>query len=768
MTGTGARTAVVALVFTVLVIVVWADPLLTPRNFVGRDLVAYNLPLEKTVHDAYRAGSLPLWQADVSGGRPLAPNPNAGGFYPIRVALAIVPFPFAIKLFRLLHWAAAGIGALVLLRSFGLSLRSAWIGAVTYVFSGVSVSEVFFPHVQPGFTLLPWLVWAVRRPVRSRRSRVLLLSVLLGLDFLAGDVFTAALALAACVLCILLEEPLAERSVRLAELAGGAILGALIAAPQIVATALWTPLTTRAMSGISLAEALTFSLSPLRLIELAIPFPFGATWSLEYARVWGTGPLGGRPCGLHASLYAGAFALMAVWICRRERLGGARLARVLFAICVSLCVLPSFLPRSWAAARSPIALRNPEKFAVGIAFSLALFSGIALERAIGNPRVRRGALTISALLTFAALAVRAAPSVARAAAAALGSGSRAESAGVELPDALAQAAALWLATAGAIALLGVRRKEADRAGLLLLTLVPIAANRRIAPIARNEEIFAPPASVRAVARRDPAGDYRTLGESLYRAPSRVEAFVIESDPLFTAAPRRRWIEHTSAIWGRGTVFNDDFDRGDLARMEWLRRVSFPASRHASGRNFFEVLGLRWGIRYRDQPPLPGYRRFGGDLLQDWDEDADARPDLRLLERWQEETGGIPALNALSRLSGGEVVLETGRRQSGSSRPGRVRVERRASRLRVICDAPDPTWLFVLRNGWPYRIVTLDGRRVRPVPAQIAFTALRIPPGRHLVDWREQLPGGGVSRWGPVLFLVTAAVWTIASRHPKSS
>jgi MYXO-CTERM domain-containing protein len=53
-------------------------------------------------------------------------------------------------------------------------------------------------------------------------------------------------------------------------------------------------------------------------------------------------------------------------------------------------------------------------------------------------------------------------------------------------------------------------------------------------------------------------------------------------------------------------------------------------------------------------------------------------------------------------------------------------------------------------------VRVDGREVEQVPAQIAFTAVPIPPGRHRVDWEETLPGGEVSRFGPVLGLLGAA------------
>ena len=96
-----------AALFTLLVAAVYADPLLTRRAFVGRDLLPYGLPLERVVHDAWSRGRLPVWSADVSGGRPLLPNPNAGALYPARPLLSLVSFPAAMRLFPILHWVMA-------------------------------------------------------------------------------------------------------------------------------------------------------------------------------------------------------------------------------------------------------------------------------------------------------------------------------------------------------------------------------------------------------------------------------------------------------------------------------------------------------------------------------------------------------------------------------------------------------------------------------------------------------------------------------------
>ena len=81
--------ALPALAFAALVVAAYATPLFVRRNFSGRDLIAYNLPMEKSIHDAYARGRLPIWSPYVSGGRPLVPNPNAGALYPVRAAFVL-------------------------------------------------------------------------------------------------------------------------------------------------------------------------------------------------------------------------------------------------------------------------------------------------------------------------------------------------------------------------------------------------------------------------------------------------------------------------------------------------------------------------------------------------------------------------------------------------------------------------------------------------------------------------------------------------------
>ena len=754
------RRALPGALLVLLIGAIYSDPLAFRRNFAGRDLLAYNLPMEKAVHDAYERGRLPVWMPEISGGRPLLPNPNAGALYPIRPLLALVPFPLAMRIFPPLHWALAGIGVLCLLRRLGASRSGAWVGAVTYAFSGVAVSDVFFPHILPGLALLPWIVWAIARPSRTAAGKILLLSVLLALDMLAGDVFSVTAAMTCGGLWILCETEPDKRTREFALFGGAVLLAILAAAPQIVAAALWIPETGRAVVGMKLRESLLYSISPFRLLELVVPYPFGPTNALEVQEVFARAIFHQKAVGLFATLYTGAFALIGALALRRKRAGGARFGRVLALAALAVCVIPSLLPAAWGKIASPLPLRNPEKFAVGLVLALAILAGLAFDEFRRRPPRTRGLLLAGAALCLLAGAASLWPvRIGGVALQALGDPpARARLAGEKLAIGFAEGGLFWMATLLALEALRVLPRAGTATSLALLTLVPIAANRRIARIFSEEAIFARTPFVTFLDRMDPSGAYRTMGVYGYRPHSLLEEAQSSNDPGRLEYSRRNWYQYTPALWRRGMVFNGDFDSGDLSRLQSLRRVSQPAAGFRDASPFFGALALRWGIRFRDQEPLPGYHRVRGDAMMNWDEHENAYPDIRLLTSWREEEGAVAALKVLPSLAAGQVVIESEATGLRTARPGRLRIlEKSPERLRIEAEAPDPTWLFVLRGYWNYRAVLVDGRPVEYAPAQLAFSAVRVPAGRHTIEWTELVPGLSVSRWGPALFVVAAAL-----------
>lgn len=741
--------------FAAMVVVVYADPLFGPRTFVGRDIVPYNLPLEHAVHDAWSRGRIPVWWESVSGGRPLGSNPNAGVFYPLRPVLSLLPLPLAVRIFPVFHWILGGVGMLGLLRAIGGSRAAAWIAAGAFAFSGVLVSEVFYSNFQPGANLLPWTLWALARPARGPAGRLVPLALVYGAMLLAGDAFSIATAVFASALWILLETPAGERRPRALALGAGLAAALLLALPQVIATALLAPETRRIVGGLTLAEVTGFTLPVARLAELFVPYPFGAIWSMDLSRDWGTQVFR----HFFATIFVAPIAFVGLFGRAGTAPRGARFARALFFAALALALSGHLLPAAWGRLPSPVPLRYLEKFMVGGSFALAVAAGLAVDRLRAGSARPRGLLVVSAALTLAAVgSALAAGAAGRIVVAAAGGEARlAASASRELAPALAVAGLLWAATAIGADLVRRPSRPALGCGLLVLTAVPIAANRPIAQTAHEGTVFPPTSFARTLARRDPVGAFRTVDESLYQPLSPLADAEAIGDLGGSEFFRQSWFYFTPTLWRRGTVLNSDLDAGDLSRIESLRKISSVAAAQPDSAGFFSTLSLRYGIRFRDQKPFAGFRPFGGGPFRAWDENPDALPDLRLSARWREVPGPVEALGALPRLPPDELVVETGRQAEGRARAGSLRVlEKSPERLVLETESPDPTWLFVLRGDWSYRSVAIDGLPVETRPAQLAFTGVPVPAGRHRLEWREGHPGLALSRWGPLAGLLLLA------------
>ena len=624
------------------------------------------------------------------------------------------------------------------------------------------VSEVFYLPLQGSAALQPWVLWSVARPAAGFGRKAVPIGVVFGLLFLLGDVFAVLIALIVSLLWIALEVPRPERLRQAGALVAGILLGGLLAAPQIVATALLVPETQRAVTGIRLEEGLAFTLSPWRLAELVVPYPFGDFWTLEDREAWGSPAFR----VFFVTLYAGAFAFVALVAFWRDRRRGARFGRTLFVVGVVAATVFRLVPSGWSGRTSWIPLRFPEKFAVAIAFALAVLVGIAFDRFRGRARRPAWIFGVAIGLAGAAGAARLFPELLeelRARRSAPRRPMREKPAG-SWPRRSRKPGCCGSRLSWPWSCCGVRSRGRAIACTVILTLVPIFANRRIARVESEASVFPPTAFARTIARLDPQGAYRTIDATTYRPTSPFSLLALAGDPYATESNRNNWSWAASALWDRGTVFNLDPDRGDFSRMESLRRVSGRAGSTPEGAVLFSGVGLRFGIRYRDQPPLPGFRHFGGDAFRVWDVNPDALPDLRLLEQWREEPGALAALESLSGLAAGEVIVETDRRASGTARPGVLRVvEKSPERLILETSSPDPTWLFALRGYGEYRTIRVDGTKVEAVPAQLAFSAIPVPAGEHRIEWREEVPGLAISRWGPVLFALGAGLLLVPRR-----
>ncbi len=171
-----------------VVVILFAQPLVEREVFSFRDHSDYFQPLRYFTAQYIRAYVLPYWNPYSASGEPWLANPQTGVFYPPTWLFVFLPFPTAYMLYLALHLLILGWGAYLLFARF-TSPGAAMIGAAIVTFCGPAISLVDVSNNLASFAWVPLVLWCAAVPVAPE-----LAAVVLALTFLAGEPFFASIA----------------------------------------------------------------------------------------------------------------------------------------------------------------------------------------------------------------------------------------------------------------------------------------------------------------------------------------------------------------------------------------------------------------------------------------------------------------------------------------------------------------------------------------------------------------------------------------------
>lgn len=151
--------------------VVWGRVPMPPDN------IYYFYPLNNLTGRILRGGDLPVWNIHQMSGMPLMADPQAGwGSVAAMISYTLLPLAEAAGVLLWSHLVIAGIGTLLFLRSTGVSVPGATLGALAYALTGqvlgpwIDLSYGNFSYVG-ALSWLPWLLLGVDIAVRHRGYR---------------------------------------------------------------------------------------------------------------------------------------------------------------------------------------------------------------------------------------------------------------------------------------------------------------------------------------------------------------------------------------------------------------------------------------------------------------------------------------------------------------------------------------------------------------------------------------------------------------------
>jgi len=719
------------------------------RTFYLRDVFTTHLPLKAFGAAELRQGRIPAFNPAWGLGQPFRGNPNVLAFYPGNVFYLVLPFWSAFNLHYALHWLIAFATMTVLARGLGQGRAGALMAGLTWAGSGWMLSALTYYNV---LTVAAWWPLVLLGAVRGGRRGVALGGLACGLALLGGEPVTAALGLVPLLVAAVSRH--GWRRGVLLTVAIGAV-GMLLALPQVVALARVLPFTARGGQGVTAGQATYYTLHPLRLIELVLPFPWGWPTHVGRSGVWATSVLSRVP--LFFTLYAGIVALWLAGAAARRHRSWALLAAAGPLLAIAAGSQGELLVRLSFGL-----FRFPEKFLLWYGLALPLLAGWGLERLLpvgpaadpaeDSRRWRRIAAAGGGLaLVLALVLTLLRPGLLSAAAARLAmlpERQRTAAAALLATQSLAWTLALAIAGAALLAafvITGPRLRAAAWAPALLLG-VQLATLLQLHPLAATDA---------TAPYREPSPWTRRVG------PGAAALNVTQIDPRWGKDPQYQVPDGPRAVLERTTAQDLDPAPGALHGLTYplvpdLEGMMSPlfapmlATLARSGwperTAWMRVVGLDALVLFAE-PGTPGLRLLDATERYGVKTRLYGVTDPAPAVWWPQRIVPAPApADALRAVTAGSDPIAAVAAPPVPHTPG--------GRVRLLSAAPDRIEIEVESGGGvavvrrafqPLLVARTAGRRLPTVPVDLVLLGVVVPPGRHRVvisasAWPEILAG----------------------------
>ena len=179
-----------------------------PRNPLLFDQVYQFAPWRRFTRQSLRAGELPLWNPYSLAGTPFVATQQSAVFYPINLLLLAVPFERTFVWSAILRLWTAGMLTFLLARRLRLASFPSLIAALGFMLSGFLIVGIGHPHTGVAIWL-PGIALAVEVAIDARTQAavfraIALLALILGVQFTGGHLETSLDMLFGCTIYLLI------------------------------------------------------------------------------------------------------------------------------------------------------------------------------------------------------------------------------------------------------------------------------------------------------------------------------------------------------------------------------------------------------------------------------------------------------------------------------------------------------------------------------------------------------------------------------------
>jgi len=160
--------------------------LLGGRSFFYRDYGVLGYPVIAHARDCFWRGELPLWNPLSNCGAPFLAQWGVMPLYPFSLIYLLLPLPWSLDFFCVLHLFWGGLGAYWLVRQWTRTPLSAAFAGILFAVNGVTLSCMIWPNYMVALGWMPWVVLLTLQGSRTPGVRIVHAAIASALQLLAG------------------------------------------------------------------------------------------------------------------------------------------------------------------------------------------------------------------------------------------------------------------------------------------------------------------------------------------------------------------------------------------------------------------------------------------------------------------------------------------------------------------------------------------------------------------------------------------------------
>lgn len=175
-----------ALLLACLLLASFPGVVLRGQIFTARDFGMFSYPVAFFHREAFWRGALPLWNPLNYCGLPFLAQWNTMSFYPGTAIYLLLPMPWSLSFFCLVHVFWGGVGMYFLVRHWTKQNLAGGVAGIVFAFSGLTLNFIMWPSHIATFSWLPWVIWLAPQGWEQGGHKLFWATLACSLQMIAG------------------------------------------------------------------------------------------------------------------------------------------------------------------------------------------------------------------------------------------------------------------------------------------------------------------------------------------------------------------------------------------------------------------------------------------------------------------------------------------------------------------------------------------------------------------------------------------------------